>query len=404
MKRSIIFAAGVAASAALLVTVTTLSGSRNVPQHNHTQADGNEHADERVHDSDRIKLTDAQIETAGIVLAQARGGVLRQHFLVPGAITADADSVARVAVRLTGTVAELPKRLGDSVEKGEIVAVIESREVSDAKSEYLAARLTNELQQLLATRQKNLWDTRATPENDYLRARLSAQDAQIRFDSARQKLFALGLEEAEIANLPQQPVETLRRQVLRSPIRGRVAERRVDLGALVGREGQESELFVIVDLDRVWAELAVSPGDIPKIAEGKDITVRAGGSKLEAQAKIMFVSPLLDKETRNARVIAVLANPDHAWRPGSFITAEIPIGGTAAPIAVPKSAVQTVNGTPAVFVRDGESFEARKIKTGREDDDQIEVLSGLSAGETIAIDNTFILKAELGKSEAEHAH
>ena len=405
MKRYVAFAAGIAVGAAALAGVA--SWHRGQEPHGHAPAD---HADEPSrHKSapgtpERITLTDAQVTAAGIVLAPVRGGELRQHFLVPGTITADADRMARVAVRLIGTVAELPKRLGDAVEKGDIVAVIESREVAEAKSEYLAARLTNDLQQLLAARQKNLWDARAASENDYLRARLTAQDGQIRLDSARQKLFALGLEEAEIAALPEQPVESLRKQVLRSPIRGRVAERRVDVGSLVGREGQESELFVIVDLDQVWVDLAVSPGDIPKIAEGNEIKISSGATPLEATAKIIFLSPLLDKETRNARVIASVSNLGHAWRPGSFITAEIPLGGEPAQIVAPKQALQSIRGEPVVFVRAADAFEVRKVKTGREDDDQVEIVAGLSGGESIAVANTFILKAELGKSEAEHEH
>ena len=233
--------------------------------------------------------------------------MLQHHFLVPGAIVPDANRVARVAVRLLGTVTELRKGIGDAVEQGEIVAVIESREVADAKSEYLATRLTSELQQTLAARLKTLWDSRAGSEIDYLRARLAAQDAQIRFDGARQKLFALGLSEAEISGLPEQPVESLRKQPLRSPIRGRIAERRVDLGGLVGREGQESELFVIVDLDQVWADLSVAPADVVKVRDNAQITVTSAATGAEAKAEIVFISPLLDKETRNARVIATLA-------------------------------------------------------------------------------------------------
>ena len=99
-----------------------------------------------------------------------------------------------------------------------------------------------------------------------------------------------------------------------------------------------------------------------------------------------------------------MPNPDHTWRPGTFITAEIPLGGEPAKVLIPKNAVQTLKGEPVVFVRQGEVFEARKVKLGREDDDQVEILSGLDAGETIAVANTFTLKAELGKSEAEHEH
>src|SRR6266478_8261990 len=96
-------------------------------------------------------------------------------------------------------------------------------------------------------------------ENDFLRARTTFEDARVKLELSRQKLFALSLNAEQIEALPQQPVETLRRQELRAPISGRVAERRVELGSLVGREGQESELFVIVDLAVVWVEMSVSP-------------------------------------------------------------------------------------------------------------------------------------------------
>jgi cobalt-zinc-cadmium efflux system membrane fusion protein len=107
------------------------------------------------------------------------------------------------------------------------------------------------------------------------------------------KLFALGLPETEIAVLPDQPLASLRRHKLRSPITGRVAERRVDLGALVGREGQESELYVIADLSEVWADLAVSPAELSNIQEGQVITLFAGASSERAKARVIFVSPLL---------------------------------------------------------------------------------------------------------------
>src|SRR5262249_54452086 len=175
----------------------------------------------------------------------------------------------------------------------------------------------------LVTRAKPLAESRAMAENEYLKQRGSFDDARVKLDSARQKLFALGLTEEQIKQLPDQSVETLHRQELRSPIAGRVAERRVDLGALVGREGLESELFVIVDLSEVWVELAVAPADLVRIHEGQPVRVASPASGDTAQAAIMFVSPLLDKDTRNARVVARLANPNGAWRPGSFITASV---------------------------------------------------------------------------------
>jgi cobalt-zinc-cadmium efflux system membrane fusion protein len=330
--------------------------------------------------------------------------MLKGHFLAPGSLVPDADHIGRVSVRVLATVAELRKRLGDSVEKGEIVAVIESREVADAKGEYLAARLTNDLRQTLFVRQKVLVETHVVSENEFLRTQLTANDAQIKLDGARQKLFALGLSEDEIADLPNQPPETLRKQFLRAPISGRVSERRVDLGGLIGREGQESELFVIVNLDDIWVDLAVSPEDIAAVREGGPITVRAIGTGDEARAQVIFVSPLLDRETRNARVIATMPNADHRWKPGTFITAEVPLESAPSKLLVPRTALQTVKGKPTLFVRDATGFEARQVRTGREDDDDVEILSGLAAGETVAVANSFTLKAELEKTDAEHGH
>jgi cobalt-zinc-cadmium efflux system membrane fusion protein len=151
-------------------------------------------------------------------------------------------------VKLLGTVAELRKRLGDTVQQGEVVAVIESREVADAKSEFMAARLMHDLQQTLAARAKKLAESKSMAENEYLRVRNAFEDARVKRDTARQKLLALGLNEQQIEELLQRPGASLERQELRAPISGKVAERRVDLGALVGREGLESELYVIVDL------------------------------------------------------------------------------------------------------------------------------------------------------------
>ncbi|WP_338821567.1 efflux RND transporter periplasmic adaptor subunit [Bradyrhizobium septentrionale] len=386
MKRIILFFAGVAAGIALVVMA---AGSIGWPVQfpattQETATAGTAKAEAKHEAPGHIELSEDQIREASITLAQTSGGMLKRHFLAPGSLIPDADHIGRVSVRVLATVTELRKRLGDVVEKGEIVAAIESREVADAKSEYLAARLSNDLQQTLYARQKTLVETRIVSENEFLRTRLTANDAQIKLDGARQKLFALGLSESEIADLPNQPPESLRTQFLRSPISGRVSERRVDLGGLIGREGQESELYVIVNLDDVWVDLAVSPEDIAAVREGLSVKIRAIGTEDQTSADVIFVSPLLDRETRNARVIATLPNKDHRWKPGTFVTAEVPLGGAPSTVIVSKKAIQTIKGTPTVFVRDADGFEARSVRTGREDDDDIEIVAGLSAGETIA--------------------
>ena len=109
------------------------------------------------------------------------------------------------------------------------------------------------------------------------------------------------------------------------------------------------------------------------------------------------MSPLLDKETRAARVVAALDNPDRMWRPGSFVTAAISIEQRPVSIVSPYGAVQAVDGRKAVFVRTADGFEKRDIVVGERDGNMVEIVSGLSAGETVATTNSFTLKAELSK-------
>ncbi|MES2031587.1 MAG: efflux RND transporter periplasmic adaptor subunit [Pseudomonadota bacterium] len=355
------------------------------------------------HDEAVVKLSAQQVDAGKFAVAGVHGGSLGRRIAAPGSIVPSGNHIARVAVRLLGTVTELRKQIGDAVTAGEVVAVIESREVADAKSEYLAARLVSDLQRTLFNRAQTLWDGKVMSENDFLRARTTFEDSRVKLEVARQKLFALSLNSEQIETLPQQPVETLRRQEVRAPISGRVAERRVELGALVGREGQESELFVIVDLTTVWAELAIGPNDLSDIREGQRMTI-ASGHSAPSPATIMFISPLLDKETRNARVVAVVDNIERRWRPGAFITAEIPVDQAAATVVVPKSALQTLERNDVVFVRTADGFEARKVTLGRQDSRVAEVTAGLKPGERIAIANTFVLKADLGKAAVEHQH
>lgn len=359
-------------------------------------------AAEADHHDEAIKLTPAQIEAGGFGVADVGGGEVSRRMRVPGAIIPSGDRIARVAVRLVGTVAELRKRLGDSVEAGEVVAVIESREVADAKSEYLAARLVFGLQETLFNRSARLFEGKVLSENDYLRARATFEDARVKIETARQKLFALSLTAEQIEALPRQPVESLRRQDLRAPIAGRIAERRVEIGSLVGREGLESELFVIVDTSVVWVDLAVPATELDNIHEGEDIAIMAGGDP--SPATIMFVSPLLDKDTRAARVVASVDNASGKWRPGAFVTADIPVDKASAAQVVPVSALQTLEGESVVFVRNAEGFEARKVSIGRRDARIAEISAGLTAGERVATLNTFTLKADLGKSELGHEH
>jgi cobalt-zinc-cadmium efflux system membrane fusion protein len=368
-----------------------------------------------------VKLSDDQIGASNIAVSPVRNGLIKQRLSVPGVIAMDSDRVGRIAANVVGIVSELRKKLGDPVQKGEVIAVIESREVADARGEYISALVAFQLQSTLFERDRALWEKQFTPEQQFLKTRSAYTEARVRVDLARQKLLALNVDSQEItetlskqasavveakegATAPSEgAAKSLRRYELRSPIAGRVVERRVDLGAPVGKEGQEAELYVIADLSRVWVELALPTADLENVKEGQSVLLKGSASHRKASGKIIFISPMLNNETRAARVIAAIDNPDLAWRPGTFVTAEIATDEDAVDKSIPLTALQKFNGVNAVFVRTADGFERRDVLIGKQDGDNAEVRMGLREDEQIAVSNTFILKAELGKSSAEES-
>jgi membrane fusion protein, heavy metal efflux system len=347
-----------------------------------------------------IRLSTEQIAALRIEAAPAGPGNLLRTVRVPGNVTMDSDRIGHVPAKVIGTVVELRKRLGDVVQKGEVVAYLESREVADAKSEFLTAGANLELQTTLFERERSLFEKKISAEQQFLRAENAFSLSKLRYDLARQKLSALDVDEAEIAELPKQPVANMRRYALRSPIAGRVIERRVDLGAPVGGDQQEKEIYVVADLSSVWVELVTSAPDLALLKAGDDITIE-DASRAKAVGKIIFISPMVSKETRTTRVIVSLDNADGRWRPGSFIGASIPVDRRAVPLLLPRSSIQTVDGKLTAFVQVPEGFEARAVQAGTMTEDAVEVTGGLKPGEVVAVLNTFVLKSDLGKAKAD---
>ncbi len=359
--------------------------------------EGSEHKE-----TDQLAMAAEQIDRSKIAVKSAEPGLLSKRLRVPGSIIPDRNRVGRVPSKVVGTVVELKKGLGDPVNAGEVIAVLDSREVADANSEFIAALVNFRLQETLYQREKTLWEKQVSSEQRLLKAEATYREVLVRRDVAKQKLSALGVSDAAISKLTDngQVATGLERYEIKAPIGGRIVEQFVDIGTPMGGEGQAHELYAIADLSKVWVELTVSPQDLPQIKEGQHLAIEGTGSA----GTIIFTSPVLNQETRSARVIASIDNAHGAWRPGSFVTADIAVSDAKAELVIPKSALQTIEGTTRVFVRTSEGFEARRVTIGNDDGDAVEVISGLEIGEQIAIANTFLLKAELGKSEVEHAH
>lgn len=349
-----------------------------------------------------ITMTTDQVKASQIAVMPAAAGRLIQQISAPATVMSDPDKVVRVAAKVTGTVTELRKRLGDPVKNGEIVAIIESREIAEAKSEYLAAQTNFELQEKLFRREQILFEKQIAPEQRYLKASATLVEARLKMQLARQKLAALDLSEAEVSNLRKSPLDALRLKEIRSPGAGIVTQRFVSVGTPVGGEGQPKELYVISDMSTVWLDLAVPSSELRHIKTGQ--VVAAKQDQRNMTGRIAFISPELDKETRSARVIASFANADLSLRSGEFLTAQIELSAKMVDVVIPVGALQTVGKEKVVFVRTESGFEKREVVLGESDGLNVHVVFGLEPGEEIATSNTFVLKAELGKSEAEHSH
>jgi cobalt-zinc-cadmium efflux system membrane fusion protein len=178
------------------------------------------------------------------------------------------------------------------------------------------------------------------------------------------------------------------------------------LGQTFTADAADTELFRIANLDRLDVALSLAPAEAARVRPGLLVAVSAGGRSQQAQVR--FVSPVLDAETRLVRVIAHLDNRAGDWRVGEPVQARIQIaeeGAAKGPgMMVPAAAVQTLEDRPVVFVRTRTGFRVAPVTLGRREGPLVAITRGLSAGDMIAAANSFTLKAELGKGEAEHEH
>ena len=178
-----------------------------------------------------------------------------------------------------------------------------------------------------------------------------------------------------------------------------------DRHATIGESIKEDDaLFIVMDLSQLWADFTVFQRDVSKVKIGQEISVYIAGRAEPFRSKLSFISPIVDDTTQSRTARAVISNPDNTLAPGAFVTGQIAIADYQVPVAVTYEGLQTIEGKDVVFVKDEDGFEKREVSVGRSDGTYSEVLSGINVGEKYAATNSFILKAELGKSEAEHEH
>lgn len=363
----------------------------------HAEEEG-EHAEEEL-----VVLTAAELDEFGIDVQTAGPGTMAVEKKLPGEVRANEDRYAHVTPRVAGVVRSVSASVGSYVRAGEVMAVIESRELADLKAEYLAALEREELARASFEREERLYEQEITAEADYLEARQELAEARIRTRSARQKLIALGFSDGYIESLPQEGERSLVAYPLTAPLSGRVVEKHIVPGEAVEAE---TDAFEIANLSTVWVDLSVYQRDLDVVREGQDVVIDAGPGQPRTRGTISYVRPIVGEETRTAIARAVVPNPDGLLRPGQFVTGLIAVAEAEVDVVVPASAVIDVEGAPSVFVQTEEGFVPRPVEVGDRAGGRMAITGGLTAGERYVAEGAFALKAELGKSEmsAGHAH
>lgn len=345
------------------------------------------------HEENRVKLSPAALEKAGVETRAAGPGRVAVTLSLPGEISVNADAVAHVSPRVGGAVRTVLKRLGDVVKKGDVLATIDSRELADLQQAFAAARARLDLAKLSFKREEQLWNEKISAEKDYLAAKQVVAEAEIDHRTASRKLSAAGAGGASGG------------YTLVAPLDGTIIEKHISIGEVVR---DDTQAFVIADLSTLWVQVTVYAKDLAKVHIGQRVTVRAEGIEDGASGTIDYVGHVVGEDTRSATARVVLASPGLAWRPGLIVTALVAVEEVDASVVVPDQAIQTVGGASVVFVKEGDAFEARRVvlgKVGGVDPERVvEIVSGVAAGDVFVAKNSFLLKAELGKSEAGHDH
>ncbi|MFG3449669.1 efflux RND transporter periplasmic adaptor subunit [Stenotrophomonas sp. NPDC047960] len=186
-----------------------------------------------------------------------------------------------------------------------------------------------------------------------------------------------------------------------APISGVVLARQAQVG---GVAGEGTPLFEIGDLSTLWVDLHIFGNDTQHITAGVPVTVSRMTDGVTQATTLERVLPGTATASQSTVARATLRNDDGLWRPGAAVKARIVVATRPAPQVVPLTALQTMEGKDVVFVRTGETYTARPVRLGARDANQVEVLEGLTLGDEVVTAQSYVVKADIGKTGASHEH
>lgn len=186
-----------------------------------------------------------------------------------------------------------------------------------------------------------------------------------------------------------------------SQMSGTIIQKNVNPGEVVA---EDDILYTVADLGTVWIDLNVHRQDFNRLKVGQEVLVKMDKESQPVKSRISYLSPIGAENTQTMLARIVVPNPSGVWRPGLYVDGQVTLETEEVPMAVSEDAIQTLDGKEVVFVREDNAFEARVVEFGARDGEWAEVVSGVDPEDVYCAKNSFILKAEIGKSEAKHEH
>jgi membrane fusion protein, heavy metal efflux system len=386
----------------LVAGLLALGCSREPAASNRSSATPAEVVATHAEEKNAIHLTedmvrDLRISTAAVAERSGAGEVMAL-----GEVVADQARYAEVASPITAQIVRVLVDTNGSVAVGTPLAQLRSTDLGRARAERLSAEARRDLARQALDRKRTLASERIVAQREVQEAEAAFRTADAEVRAATASIQALG-----IADDDGQGAGDTSLFYLKSPIAGRVLERR----AVLGQQAEPStRLFTIADLSQVWIVAQLFERDAVNVTVGSTahVTVAALPGQ-EFDGRVALIGRQVDPGSRTMPVRIELSNAAGALRPGMSASARLEVAGQNRTIlAVPAAALQRVGERWLAFVPTGQNeYEMRPVERGRDLGNDVEVISGLKAAETVVVEGAFLLKAEAEKRAGggdEHGH
>ena len=348
--------------------------------------------------ADPTRVAPSPALIAQLKLAPVSTQPVAETLRVAGRIDFDEQRLARIGATITGRVTEIDVLLGQQVKKSEMLAKLNSSELSTQQLAYLKARAQLELNRRNAERAKSLFEADVIGQAELQRRQSELLISTAETRAAADQLQLLGVSPAAIERLGKQGTINSVTPVV-STLNGFVVERKLALGQVVQ---PADALFVVADLSRLWAVAQVPEQQVNQVKVGQSVSIEVpalGNEKLVG--KLIFVGQTINPDTRTVLVRTELDNSDGRLKPAMLASMLIEAKSVER-LVLPASAVVRENDEDHVFVALGDgAFRLTKVKLGPEQAGQRVVMSGLKGDEKIVVDGAFHLNNERNRKEME---